>query len=70
MSPKYALLISYNDHTDISLSKLVLFYLNNALNVCPLTPQIIPCYTHKMAIASWPLIMWRHFTLDEYTITQ
>ena len=23
----------------------------------------MPCYTHKMAIISWPQILWRHFTL-------
>jgi len=23
----------------------------------------MPCYTHKMAIVSWPQILWRHFTL-------
>jgi len=23
----------------------------------------MPCYTHKMAIVSWPWILWRHFTL-------
>ena len=43
-----------NDHIDISLNKLIQFYLNNTLNLRPLTPQIIPCYTHKMAIVSWP----------------
>ena len=29
-------------------------YANNATNTCPLTPHIMPCYTHKMAIVSWP----------------
>jgi len=29
----------------------------------PLTPQIMPSYTHKMAIVSWPQILRRHFTL-------
>jgi len=24
----------------------------------------MPCYTHKMAIVSWPYILWRHFTLS------
>jgi len=28
------------------------FYLNNTINLRPLTPQIILCYTHKMAIVS------------------
>ena len=37
---------------DISLNQLIHFYLNNTLNIRPLTPQIITCYTHKMAIVS------------------
>ena len=50
---------SVNDHVDISLNKLM----NNTLNLCPLTPHIMPSYTHKMAIVSWPQITWRNFTL-------
>jgi len=23
----------------------------------------MPCFTHKMAIVSWPQILWRHFIL-------
>jgi len=34
---------------DIFLNQLIQFYLNNALNLRPLIPHIIPCYTHKMA---------------------
>jgi len=41
-----------NDHTDISLNKLIQFRLNNTPNLRPSTPQIIPYYTHKMAIVS------------------
>jgi len=29
-------------------------YLNNTINLRPLIPRIMPCYTHKMAIVSWP----------------
>ena len=28
-----------------------------------LTQRITSCYTHKMAIVSWPQTLWRHFTL-------
>jgi len=34
---------------EIFLNYLIQFYLNKALNPRPLTPHIIPCYTHKMA---------------------
>ena len=37
---------------DISLNKLIQFYLNNTLNFLPLTTQNISCYTHKMANVS------------------
>ena len=37
---------------DISLNQLIQFYLNNTQNFRPLTPQIIPRYTHKMAVVS------------------
>ena len=30
------------------------FYLNNTINLRPLTPHIMPSYTHEMAIVSWP----------------
>ena len=33
------------------------------VNLHPLTPHVTPSYTHKMAIFSWPQILWRHFTL-------
>ena len=39
-----------NDHRDIVLDHLIQFYLNNAINIRPLTPHIISYYTHKMAI--------------------
>ena len=32
-------------------------YLNNTINRRPLTPHFMPCYTHKMAIISWPYIL-------------
>jgi len=56
---------------DISLNELIQFYLNNTLNLRPLTPQIIPCHqgpTHKMATVSWTQIMWRYFTLYVYDL--
>ena len=28
--------------------------LNNTINFCPVTPHIMPCYTHKVAIVSLP----------------
>ena len=49
ISLKYALLVSYNHRIDISLNQQIHFYLNNTINLRPLTPQIILCYTHKMA---------------------
>ena len=39
---------------DIFLNQLIQFYSNNTLNLHPFTPRIMPCYTHKMAIVSWP----------------
>jgi len=42
---------------DILLNHLLQFYLNNTLNLRPLTPHIMPSYTHKMAIVSWPYIV-------------
>ena len=32
------------------------------VNLHQLTPHAMPSYTHKMAIVSWPQILWRHFT--------
>ena len=52
-----------NDHTDIFINQPIECYLNNTINFRPFTPRIMPCYTHKMAIVSWPQILWRHFTL-------
>jgi len=46
MSLKYALSV---DHVDIFLNQLVKFYLNNMVNLHPLTPRIMPSYTHKKA---------------------
>ena len=30
------------------------FYLNGTINLRPLTSHIMLCYTHKMAVVSWP----------------
>ena len=48
---------------DIFLNRLIQFYLNNTINLRRLTQHIISCYTHKMAIVSWPYTLWRYFTL-------
>jgi len=37
---------------DIFIIQRVECNLNNAVNLRPLTPHIIPCYAHKMAIVS------------------
>jgi len=37
------------------------FYLNNTINLCHLPQRITLCYTHKMAIISWPQTLWRHY---------
>ena len=34
-------------------------YLNNTMTLRPLSPHIMPCYTHKMAIVSWPYTLWQ-----------
>jgi len=39
----------FNDHMDILINQRLEFYLNNTINLCPLCPQIMPSYTHKMA---------------------
>jgi len=56
-------LLGKSDHSDIFITQRIEFYLNNTINFRPLTPQIMPYYTHKVAILSWPQILWRHFTL-------
>jgi len=40
--------------TDIFINQRIECYLNNTINVRPLTPHVMPCYTHKVAIVSWP----------------
>ena len=35
------------------INQQIEYYLNNTINLSPLTPHIMPCYTHKMAIVSW-----------------
>jgi len=42
------------DHTDIFINQRIECYLNDTINLRPLTPHISPCYTHKIAIVSWP----------------
>ena len=41
-----------NDHTDIFINQQIECKFNNTINLRPLTPHTIPCYTHKMAIVS------------------
>ena len=41
-------------HIDIFVERHVQFYLNKTINRRHLTRRIISCYTHKMAIVSWP----------------
>jgi len=36
------------------ISQRVEFYLINAINLRPFTPHIMPRYTHKMVVVSWP----------------
>ena len=50
-----------NDNTDIFLNQMIQCYWNNMINLHSLPAHI--SHTHKMAIALWPQIMWRHFTL-------
>jgi len=35
------------DHTDIFINQRIEYYLNNTINLRPLTPHIMTCYTHK-----------------------
>ena len=44
-------------HIDIVINQRIEYYLNNTITLRPLTPHIMPCYTHKMAIVSWPYIL-------------
>jgi len=46
-----------SDHTDIFINQRIEFYLYNAISLQFLTPHIMPCYTHTMAIVSWPQIL-------------
>ena len=63
ISPKYDVLSSQWSCTDIFINQRIELYLNSTINVRPLTPHIMPCYTHRVAVVSWPQILWRHFTL-------
>jgi len=38
----------------IFINRQIEFYLDIAINLRLLTPHIMPCYTHKMAVVSWP----------------
>jgi len=62
ISLKYALLASRWSYGHFL--KLIEFYLNNTINFRHLTQRIIQCYTHKMALVSWPQTPWRRFTLS------
>ena len=42
----------YSDHTDIFINQRIECNLKNTISLRPLTPHIMPCYTHKMAIVS------------------
>jgi len=65
---KYALLASYSDHTDILINQRIECYLNNTITLRSLTPHIMPCYTHKMAIVSWRYILRRHLTVCIWSV--
>ena len=39
---------------DIFINQPIEFYLDDTINPLPLASRIMPCYTHKMAIVSWP----------------
>ena len=43
---------------DILINQRIEFYLNNTINIRPLTPHIMPFYAHKMASYS------RHWYCD------
>jgi len=39
---------------DIVVNQRIECYINSTINLRPLTPHSMPCYTHTMAIVSWP----------------
>jgi len=43
-------------HADIFANQRIDCYLNNTINLRPLTLYIMPCYTHKVAIL--PSVLW------------
>ena len=45
------------DHTDIFINQRIECHANNIVNLRRLPPHIMPRYTHKMTIASWPQIL-------------
>ena len=36
------------------INQRIEYYLNNTIILRPLTPHMMPRYTHKMAVVSWP----------------
>ena len=58
LSLKYALSVGWWSREHF-LKLLVKFYLNNTVNIHPLTPHIMPSYIHRTA---WPQIPWHQFT--------
>jgi len=50
------------------LNQLIEFYLNNTINRRPLTPHIMSCYTHKMAIVSWPTSLHPMYMLSSWKV--
>ena len=44
----------FSDHTDIFINRRIELYLSNTINLRPLTLHIMPCYTHKTAVVTWP----------------
>ena len=43
-----------SDHAGIFVNQRIECYLKSMINLRPLTPHIMPCYSHKMTIVSWP----------------
>ena len=55
---------------DVSLNQLIQFYLTNTLNLRPLTPQVIPCYTHKHSETCGLILpkCWLQFQNNKFTV--
>jgi len=39
-----------SDHTDIFINQRIECYLNSTINLRPLIPHFMPCYTHKISV--------------------